>query len=125
MASSERIHLVEDDDGVARALEVRLKAAGYEVRRSSDGESALELHASDPADAIILDIRMPGIDGFEFLARLGPEGTQATPVIVASANHQDDVARRAESLGARRFLAKPYQASHLLSVLRDVLSSAA
>jgi len=125
MPPNERIHLVEDDDGVARALEVRLKAAGYDVRRSCDGESALELHATDPADAIILDIRMPGMDGFEFLAQLGPEGTRATPVIVASANHQDDVARRAESLGARKFLAKPYQATQLLSALRDVLSSAA
>ncbi len=121
----ERIHVVEDEDALARTLGIRLRAAGYEVERSGSAEEALESHDASPADAIILDVRLPGMDGLGFLEQLGEERVRQTPIIVASANHQDETARRALELGAVAFVGKPYRAAHLLELLHDALSPAA
>ena len=60
-----RVLIIDDDRQVSLALSIRLQAAGYELKAAYDGESGLVLLAEDPPDGLLLDIRMPGIDGIE------------------------------------------------------------
>lgn len=116
------ILIADDDVKIAQAVGLRLQAAGYEVHRVHDGISALEAtHAHNP-HALVLDLRMPGMDGFSVLARLREiDETQDIPVIVLSASAVDE--RRALDAGAYCFLPKPYDPQTLLRSISSALES--
>jgi len=117
-----RVMVIEDDDGVAHVLGARLRAAGYDARCFSSAAQALGAHLADPHDVIVLDVNMPGMDGFEFLERLASENAASAPVIVLSAGHPEVVSRHAIELGAAAALAKPFRPAELLGAIRDALS---
>ncbi|HJV01754.1 MAG TPA: EAL domain-containing protein [Burkholderiaceae bacterium] len=108
--------IVEDTPASLKLLSDLLTEAGYYVRQAPNGELALWTAQSRPPELILLDIRMPGIDGFEVCRRLkaSPE-LNHVPVIFLSAQHDTDDKVRGFALGAVDFIAKPFQAEEILA----------
>ncbi|MFM9128825.1 MAG: response regulator, partial [Candidatus Limnocylindrus sp.] len=82
------ILVVEDDPAVALALEVALKGEGYLPLMAATGDKGLEIGMKQAPDLLILDVRLPGIDGFELLRRLRAGGSKA-PVIILTARDEE------------------------------------
>lgn len=111
-----RILVVEDDDLVLELIVTRLEIAGYRTFYARDGQEGLSrLNEVKPA-GMVLDINMPKLDGFGVLERMKAMGlVQQVPTMVLTARNQTDDVRRAVSLGARDFLAKPFKDEQLLA----------
>ena len=120
--SPKRILVIDDDRQVSLALSVRLKAAGYEVDVAGDGESGLEKLSAVVPDIVLLDMRMPGIDGVEVMRRMKQDPQLADiPVIFVSANAQETAKRAALGAGGKIFLEKPFESRALLEAIQCVL----
>jgi two-component system response regulator MprA len=115
-----RVLVVDDEPAVRRALERALRLENYEVAMAGDGEEALDVLASTPADAVILDILMPKLDGLEVCRRLR-QGGDRTPVLMLTA--RDAIDDRVEGLdvGADDYLVKPFALRELQARLRALL----
>ncbi|HEX7986000.1 MAG TPA: diguanylate cyclase, partial [Duganella sp.] len=108
--------IVEDTPASLKLLSDLLTEAGYYVRQAPNGELALWTAQSRPPELILLDIRMPGIDGFEVCKRLKASPQLCNvPVIFLSAQHDTDDKVRGFALGAVDFIAKPFQAEEILA----------
>ena len=110
--------VVDDHPKVLRFIEIDLKLRGFEVVTTTSGSEALELVKSGKPDIVLLDIIMPGMDGFEVLKKLR-DFTQL-PIIAFSAspgNYQD-----AMRLGANDFMAKPFQPDEMVKRIKALLS---
>lgn len=117
--------VVDDERETLAILQITLETEGYRVRCVESGEEALAAaHAEAPA-LVILDVRLPGIDGFEVCRTLKrrPE-TAATPVIMISANAEEESRVRGLDAGAAEFLAKPFYPRELLAKVYRCLKSA-
>ncbi len=117
--ATKRVLVVDDDRDIVSGLSVRLEAAGYEVHSAFDGASGYDTALATKPDAMILDVRMPKMDGLSMLAKLRqrPE-MRTTPVIVLSASLSDH--QMALDMGARYFLDKPCDPRTLLTALHSV-----
>jgi CheY-like chemotaxis protein len=112
--------VVDDDREIMRAATLRLEAAGYRIMTARDGESGVALAAKCQPDVILLDVRMPRMDGLTALAELKQRGdTQDIPVVMLSASIVDQ--RAALHSGARFFLKKPYSGETLLQAVAAAL----
>jgi two-component system response regulator MprA len=118
-----RVLVVDDEPAVRRALERALRLENYEVAFAADGEEALDALASSPADAVILDILMPRLDGLEVCRRMRQAGDR-TPVLMLTA--RDAIDDRVEGLdvGADDYLVKPFALRELQARLRALLRRA-
>ncbi|HEV8248401.1 MAG TPA: response regulator transcription factor [Gaiellaceae bacterium] len=118
-----RILVVDDERAVREALERALRLEGYEVDLATDGQEALFSLARRSADAIVLDVLMPVIDGLETSRRLRRQGN-TTPILMLTARH--DVSDRVAGLdaGADDYLVKPFALEELLARLRALLRRA-
>ncbi len=105
MASKKKILIIEDEKPMARALELKLSNAGYDVKSATDGKCGLDCLEKEKVDLILLDLIMPNLDGFGVLEALKADGN-ATPVIVLSNLSQEEDAERAKKLGAKGFFIK-------------------
>jgi len=113
-----------DDSGLVRQLaHVALDTiGGWEVLRAESGVEALEQADAERPEAILLDVVMPGMDGFATLAALRAKSTTAhIPVILVTAKHEPDDRQRAESLGASGMIAKPFAVEELAGQVAAVL----
>jgi two-component system KDP operon response regulator KdpE len=117
--SGDRILIVDDERQILRALRNALSGHGYDVDTAADGETALTLIASRPPDALILDLMMPGVDGFEMLREI--RTWSDVPIIVLSARGQERDKVRTLDMGADDYLTKPFGLDELLARLRAVL----
>jgi two-component system copper resistance phosphate regulon response regulator CusR len=115
-----RILLVEDDPRIARFVTQALREQAYAVDATADGEDALFKASVNDYDAVILDVLMPGRDGFEVCRELRANGS-SVPVIMLTA--RDAVPDRVEGLdsGADDYLTKPFEVAELLARLRALL----
>src|SRR5215210_4321697 len=115
-----RILVVDDEPAVRGSLERALRLDGYAVELASDGADGLERLADRPADAIVLDLLMPEMDGLELCRRVRGAGDQ-TPILVLTA--RDQVADRVAGLdaGADDYLVKPFALEELRARLRALL----
>ena len=110
--SRKRILIVDDEAPMRLMLSKQLNRAEYETTTAGDGEAALAAMAAGSFDAVVLDVVMPGMDGFEVCRRLKDDPrTAAVPVVFLSASCSGDFRRRAFRLGGADFLAKPFQLS--------------
>jgi two-component system response regulator AtoC len=114
------ILVVDDELGLRHTLTLILQAEGHGVRAASDGAAGLERLAEAPADLIICDVRMPGLDGLRFLERYKETGGAAL-VIMMSAYGDDEAALEAIRRGAYDFIAKPFRADQVLLVVRKAI----
>lgn len=113
------ILVVEDTPASLKLLSELLGNAGYMVRQAPDGELALWSAHARPPELILLDIRMPGIDGYEVCRRLKADAQlKDTPVIFLSAQYDTDDKVRGFQAGAVDFIAKPYQSEEVLARTR-------
>ena len=115
-----QILVVDDEPAVLRALERALRLEEYEVTLANDGREALDLLADHPADAVILDINMPGIDGLEVCRRIRAAGDRI-PILMLTA--RDSIDDRVEGLdvGADDYLVKPFALRELQARVRALL----
>jgi DNA-binding response OmpR family regulator len=120
-----RILIIEDDQKIAFALSVRLKAHGYTTWTAGDGVIAVISAVQNRPDLILLDIALPGGNGFsltEQFQRL-PE-TRKTPIVLTTASHDPHLREKALALGACGLLRKPYDAEELASTIQAVFGPA-
>jgi DNA-binding response OmpR family regulator len=120
--SERKVLIVDDDKDVLKALSVRLRANGYGVAFAADGISAVSVARSETPDVIILDIGLPGGDGFTVMERLGGMiPTAQIPVIILTARDVAGNEARARAAGAHAFLQKPIDNDVLLETIRGAL----
>jgi len=115
-----RILVVDDEPAVREALERILRLDGFEVAMACDGREAVRSQAAAPADAVLLDVLMPGLDGLEVCRRMRDTGDR-TPVLMLTA--RDEVGDRVAGLeaGADDYLPKPFALEELLARVRALL----
>ena len=124
MARSLRILLIEDDREIARALLLRLKAIGHDPFAMYEGGSGLSAAVTTIPDIIILDLRLPDMDGFAVLQQLQQHDVaRVIPVIVVSANVAERAKREAILLGAHGFVEKPYDFRKLVAAIERAAST--
>lgn len=116
---AERILLIEDEEKLARMVELELRYEGYEVEKAFDGRAGLELAESGKFDLILLDIMLPALSGMEVLRRL--RRTSQVPVIMLTA--RDNVVDKVSGLdsGADDYVTKPFAIEELLARIRAAL----
>lgn len=110
---SGRILVVDDHAPTRELLYLRLGVIGYHVQTTDNGAKAMERIYSFKPDAVICDLHMPELDGFGLLERLGRQRLAQLPVMILSGSHTVSDVQRAVSLGARDFLAKPFDEHQL------------
>ena len=110
-----RVLIVDDDREIARAIGLRLSNVGFKPIIAFDGQQGLTIAQSDPPDAIVLDLRMPVMDGFELLQHCMklPESHRPTRVIAISGEYEAG-ALRGQPVA---FLPKPFELNSLLEML--------
>jgi two-component system response regulator MprA len=117
------ILVVDDEPAVRRALERALRLDSYEVELAEDGEQALDHLALRPADAVVLDVMMPGIDGLEVCRRMRAAGDK-TPILMLTARDAIDDRVIGLDVGADDYLVKPFALRELQARLRALLRRA-
>jgi CheY-like chemotaxis protein len=120
---SRRILIVEDNALSLEATEKLLRAAGADVTGAANGEAALTRLELGGFDAVVLDLRMPGMDGLETLRAMRARGDR-TPVLVASAvgsSSLADVLAESQGLGPVAAISKPFEVEELLDALRKLI----
>jgi two-component system NtrC family response regulator/two-component system response regulator HydG len=120
MKSRGRIVVIDDEVNAAAALETLLKEDGYEVGRAHDGKAGLALLEEIDADVVLTDLRMPGMDGLELLARV-KQLRPATMVILMTAYGTVKTAVKAMKSGAEDYLGKPIDVEELEVVIQKAL----
>ncbi len=118
-----RILLVEDDLSLARGLVALLRAEGFAVDAVRSAEDALEVEADEPYQLVILDIGLPGMDGFDALRTLRARGA-GVPVLILTARHDRDDRIKGLDLGADDYLGKPFDGPELLAHVRALIRRA-
>lgn len=114
-----RILVVDDEPRYLRAIQVNLEASGYEVITAGDGQTAVELVAAQEPDLVLLDIKMPVMDGYEACRRIREFSSLPIIMLTALAESADKV--RGLDLGADDYVTKPFSAEELLARVRAAL----
>lgn len=116
------ILVVEDDASVRELIRDQLRAVGLEVITARDGAEAITRLSNFVIDAVVLDLSLPEMDGFEVLKLMqGMPTVSGLPILVLSARHAERDVRRAVVLGAWDYLAKPYTEQQLVRRVSRVL----
>ena len=115
-----KILIVEDENKIARFVELELKYEGYEVEIAGDGRQGLEKAMHDDIDLVILDIMLPGLSGIEVCRRVRQEGKQV-PIIMLTA--KDDVTDKVAGLdmGADDYMTKPFSSREVVSKVKAII----
>ena len=117
-----RILVVDDEPQNIRLLQIRLQADGYTVLAANSGQEALELVQAEAPDLILLDIMMPGMNGFEVCQQLrAEEATQFIPVVMVTALAEQEDRIRAIEAGADDFISKPFDSHEVLARVRSLV----
>ena len=116
-AERRRVLVIEDDASIRTGLELALRSEGYEVVSAADGATGLELGLREDPDLVVLDLMLPGLDGFEVLRRLRADGV-ATPVLVLTARGLAEDRVRGLDLGADDYVVKPFGLDEFLARVR-------
>ena len=114
-----KILIVDDDRELRELVGFVLRRAGYPVVEAGDGPEAVRQHAVERPDLVILDVNLPGFDGFEVCRRIRAESE--TPVMMLSVRGEEADQVRGLDLGADDYLAKPFSPSTLLARVRALL----
>jgi DNA-binding response OmpR family regulator len=117
---SARILIIEDDESLRRGLSDNLVAQGYEIRPAKDGNEGLQLAFDWRADLILLDVMLPGVNGYEICQALRREKID-TPILMLTAKGQTDDVVMGLKLGADDYMVKPFALRELLARVQVML----
>ena len=118
MSRAARVLIVEDDDGIRDLVDIVLSSAGYEILTASDGAAALQVLGTVHPDLVLLDMRMPVMDGWELARRYRALPGPHAPIVVMTAAR--DAAQRAAEIDANGYLGKPFDMGELLALVRHL-----
>ena len=113
------VAIVDDDASVRQSTGRLIRSFGYQAEAFASGEEFLASASAARAACLVLDVRMPGVDGLEVQRRLGERGARI-PIVFLTARASDDEERRAWAAGAVEFLRKPVGKATLLQALQKV-----
>ena len=118
---AKRVLLAEDDANIAESITFVLERAGFEVTVESDGRKALEVVMARPPHVLVLDVMLPGLDGYEILrtVRADPRG-ESLPVLMLTAKGQREDREMALKCGADLFITKPFSNAEIVSAVRTL-----
>ncbi|MEO0981426.1 MAG: response regulator [Pseudomonadota bacterium] len=122
MERRRRVHIVDDDDAIRHSASFMLRHAGFDVATYASGPLFLDALKDSPDGCVLLDVRMPDMDGLEVQAELTARGA-ALPVIVLTGHGDVSVAVQAMKAGASDFLEKPFEKLVLLDALETAFAS--
>lgn len=121
-AAAARVLVIDDEEPLRTALCATLSDAGYAVAEAPDGAAGVEELRSHPADAVVMDIYMPELDGFETIRALRRVAPDVKIIAISGGSRGDfDPLKAAEMLGADRALRKPFGTDEVLAALTEVL----
>ena len=122
MSTKKKILFIEDEPDQIMMISLRLKKNDYDVISSLDGEEGIKIAVKEKPDLILVDVIMPGIDGFEVCRRLRKHPvTGRIPIISTTAAGMDDVEHQCLTAGADDCVRKPYDSSDLLTKIKRLL----
>ena len=121
MSETRLVHVVDDEEAIRRSIDFLLRTAGFDVQKWPDGESFLKGVAREVASCVLLDVRMPGMDGLQVQAAMAENGINF-PVIVLTGHGDISTAVQAMRAGAVDFLEKPLTPDDLLQAVRTALA---
>jgi len=118
-----KILLIDDEPELVAAVEIRLKANGYNVDFAYDGQAGMDKIKESKPDLILLDIVMPKLDGYEVCKKLkaDPEAKDI-PVIIFSASQRKGFEEKYRALGVENFIFKPFESRELLEMIKKVIA---
>jgi DNA-binding response OmpR family regulator len=123
MPDGPRVLLVDDDPAMLRLLEVNFRLEGFVVTTASRGEEALAKVIDDPPDALVLDVMMPGLDGYQVAERIREDPALASlPIVFLTARVQDEDREQGLGLGEVDYMTKPFDPAELVLTIRRRLS---
>lgn len=119
---SRKVLLIEDEPNIVEAIRFLLEREGWEVHTHENGTDAVEaVHRENP-DLVMLDVMLPGKNGFDILTELrATERTAHLPVLMLTARGQSRDREMAEKTGVSRFMTKPFSNAEVLTAVRDLL----
>jgi DNA-binding NtrC family response regulator len=123
MPAKNRILVVDDEEALRIVLSAELEGEGYQVTGAADGQEAINILAAKEFDLILLDIKMPNVDGFEVLKYV-KEHCPKTKVVMLTGFADLKNAIESKKLGAEDFVSKPYDLVDLLTTVERVLTGA-
>ena len=122
-AISKKVLIIEDDPSFLRAVSHIIEKEGYRVITASNGMTGLRMAKEEKPDLLILDVMLPGLDGFEICSRLRNEvPTVGLPIIMLSAKGQETDRTTGLKVGANEYLTKPVDRALLLEKVTSLLS---
>jgi FixJ family two-component response regulator len=114
------VSVIDDDESLRRSLKNLLGSVGFRVETFASAEAFLESIHQTQTGCLVLDLRMPGMNGLDLLGRLSSLGTRI-PAVILTAHSDDEARRRALQAGAAAFLSKPFNGEDLLDAVRTAL----
>jgi len=117
--SSNSILVIDDDSSILKFLETVLEKEGFNVILAADGVYGMQLIKEDTPDLVLLDITMPGPDGYHILQSTREFCT--VPIIMITGNHSNEAIKRCLELGANDFITKPFRPGEVVARIRSKL----
>ena len=116
---AKRVLLAEDEPNIAESITFLLERAGFEVTVENDGRGALDAVMADSPDVLVLDVMLPGLDGYEILRTLRADrDRESLPVLMLTAKGQREDREMALKCGADLFITKPFSNAEIVSAVR-------
>jgi two-component system phosphate regulon response regulator PhoB len=118
----QKILIVEDDDDIRELIAFNLEMSGYEIIKCDNGEDAIKIAVKENPDLFLLDVMLPGIDGFEVCRKIKKnQNLKETPVIMLTARTEDDDIITGLETGADDYITKPFRPKILLARVKTAL----
>ena len=114
-----RILVVDDEPSILELIKANLEARGYQVSTAADGDEAIRIAEKEKPELILLDIIMPGMDGFAVCRKI--RQWSAVPILMLSAREGENYKEMCAACGADDYLTKPFVLKELLSMVRSIL----
>ncbi len=117
--SSLKVLVIDDELDIRSLVTMILEGAGHTVIEAGDGGRGFELMTSENPDVVLLDLRMPVIDGWEFMRRVREQGIKAPRIVGVSAHASPDSIREAKEAGCDGYVSKPFAMDDLIAAVEE------